>query len=314
MNFISKNILKISALCFWLSFLFCVNIALAQRPLVVGISTDVSNLKERKKAGEIIATYLEKQLRQKVVVVTPQKTNELTQMLKDKRVDIAFLNTFGYILAASEASIRPLVVVSADGQTPASYKSCLIKHPSTQVKTMVDVVKKENARQLKFAFVSPTSTSGHLVPRLYFNSLGLNYTESHFKEIIFGNNHANTIKQIAAHKADLGACSYDDLQKMIQQGKVSKKAVEVLWVSTPIVNGPVVARADMDKKLTTAVQQAFLQMPTQNSQLQTALKKIWHTTGKQTYFVNAKDNWYNPIRKMASSLEELILILNYYTD
>jgi phosphonate transport system substrate-binding protein len=311
---IYKKYIQTTLICLWFSALFCANIALAQRPLVIGISTDVSSLKERTKAGEVIAAYLEKKLHKKIVVIVPKKANELTQMLKDKKVDYAFLNTFGYILAASEVNIRPLAVVSANGHQPAAYKSCLIKHPNTQAKTLRDVVKKQNARQLRFAFVNPTSTSGHLVPRLHFNSLGLNYTESHFKEVIFGNDHANTIQQIASHKVDLGACSYNDLQKMIKSGQIAQNTVKVLWVSAPIVNGPVVARADMDKKLTAAVQQAFLQMPIHQPKLQAALKKIWHTTGKQTYFVNAKDDWYNPIRKMASSLEELILILNYYTD
>ncbi|EAY24872.1 substrate-binding domain-containing protein [Microscilla marina] len=314
MNIIPKKYIKAALIFCWASTLFCVSIAYAQRPLVVGISTDVSSLKERQKAGETIAAYLAKKLQKKIVVLLPQKNNELIQMLKDKKVDIAFLNTFGYILASAEVAIDPLVVVSADARQPAAYKSCLIKHPDTKVKTIPDVVKKSNAAQLRFAFVNPTSTSGHLVPRLYFNSLGLNYTESHFKEIIFGNNHTNTIRQIASHKADLGACSYDDLQKMMATGKISKKAVEVLWVSSPIVNGPIAVRTQLDKSLKTAIGQAFLKMPDNAPQLQAAFKKLWHTSGKKTYFVKAQNTWYDPIRKMASSLEELVLILNYYTD
>lgn len=314
MNDIYKNYIKVALIAAMSVCILGGNISWAQKPLILGVSTDVSNISVRKQASKVIANYLSKKLNRSVEVKLPEKNKELIAMLQDKKVDIAFLNTFGYILTAAEAPIEPLVVISDQKGMPTSYKSCIIKHPLANIQTIEDIKQKAKATTFRFAFVNPTSTSGHLVPRLYFNSLGLNYSESHFRDIVFGNNHQNTIMMIKDHKADLGACSYDDLQKLLKDNSLKKEEVKVLWVSKPIVNGPVVVHKDLDittKKLLTDV---FLNMHKDASALQQQIKKIWHAKGKQPYFTKAKDSWYNSIREMANSIEELILILSYYTD
>ena len=315
MKIIFKNYINLALIVAIGAFVLGGNIAWAQKPLVLGISTDVSNIEVRKEASKAIAAYLSKKINRKIEIKLPEKNKQLIEMLQSKKVDIAFLNTFGYILTSAEAKIEPIVVISTDGKMPTSYKSCIIKNPTmAKVNTIEDIKKKEVASNISFKFVNPTSTSGHLIPRLYFNSLGLNYTESHFKEVSFGNNHQKTIMQIKDNKADLGACSYDDLQKLIKKGALGKDAVKVLWVSKPIVNGPVAVRNDLDAATKKALMDAFLKMNTEAPQLQAKIKKIWHAKGDKPHFVKAQDAWYNPIREMANSIEELILILSYYTD
>ena len=315
MTFICKNYIKFVLIAAISTVILRGNSAWAQKPLVLGVSTDVSSIAVRKDASKAIAAYLATKLNRKIEVVLPQKNKQLIEMLQNKKVDIAFLNTFGYILTSAEANITPIAVISSNGKAPTSYKSCIIKNNSiSKINSIDDIKKKEVAAKISFKFVNPTSTSGHLIPRLYFNSLGLNYTESHFKEVTFGNNHQNTIMQIKQNKADLGACSYDDLQKLIQQGKLKNEDLKVLWVSKPIVNGPVAVRKDLDSQTKKMLTDAFLKMATEAPQLQAKVKKIWHAKDDKPYFVKAQDAWYNPIREMANSIEELILILSYYTD
>ena len=315
MKFTHKSYIKLVLIAAMSMSLITGSKAWAQKPLVLGVSTDVSNVVVRKHASKVIAAYLSTKLNRKVEVVLPTKNKQLIEMLQDKKVDIAFLNTFGYILASAETSIDPIAVISNDGQTPTSYQSCIIKNNSTnKINDIGDIKNKDLAAKVSFKFVNPTSTSGHLIPRLYFNSLGLNYTESHFKEVSFGNNHQNTLMQIKNKEADLGACSYDDLQKLIKQGKLKPNDLKVLWVSKPIVNGPIAVHKDLDAHTRQLLTDAFLKMATEAPQLQTQIKKIWHAKGQKPYFIKAQDTWYNPIRKMANSIEELILILSYYTD
>ncbi|OJJ17174.1 hypothetical protein BKI52_31180 [marine bacterium AO1-C] len=315
MKFTRKSYIKLVLIVAVSACLLRGNSAWAQKPLVLGVSTDVSNIAVRKDASKAIAAYLSTKLNRKIEVILPEKNKQLIEMLQDKKVDIAFLNTFGYILTSAEANIKPIAVISSDGKTPTSYKSCIIKNNSVSKINSIDDIKKKNiAKTIAFKFVNPTSTSGHLIPRLYFNSLGLNYTESHFKEVTFGNDHQNTIMQILQNKADVGACSYDDLQKLIKQGKLKKEDLKVLWVSKPIVNGPVVVRKDLDATSQRLLADAFLKMATEAPKLQAKIKKIWHAKGDKPYFVKAQDSWYNSIREMANSIEELILILSYYTD
>ncbi|HAS41905.1 MAG TPA: hypothetical protein DCS93_15600 [Microscillaceae bacterium] len=315
MKFTYKSYIQLALIVAISAFVLRGNNAWGQKPLVLGVSTDVSNIVVRKNASKAIAAYLSTKLNRKIEVVLPEKNKQLIEMLQDKKVDIAFLNTFGYILTSAEANITPIAVISSNGSTPTSYKSCIIKNRSVnKINSINDIKKKEVAANISFKFVNPTSTSGHLIPRLYFNSLGLNYTESHFKEVTFGNNHQNTIMQIKQNKADLGACSYEDLQKLIQQGKLKKEDLKVLWVSKPIVNGPIAVRKDLDANTQKTLTEAFLKMADEAPQLQAKVKKIWHAKGDKPYFVKAQDVWYNPIREMANSIEELILILSYYTD
>ena len=136
-----------------------------------GIESDTPNTGKRIEAIEPVATYLSKELKMPVEAAVAASATELLKMLKEGTVDIAYINGFGYVLGVSDSiPLVPLVSPgNADG-SPNTYNSCIISSPSSGITSMADLV--ASAERRSFAFVNPTSTSGHLIPRLYLTKMG----------------------------------------------------------------------------------------------------------------------------------------------
>ena len=158
--------------------------------LVIAIADNGTG--KRVDAIKPVADYLTQELKITVTATVAPNAVGLLQMLKDRTVDIAYINGFGYVLGISDSlPLVPLVTPgNADG-TPNTYNSCIFSAPSSGIKSLADMVVR--AQDYSFLFVNPTSTSGHLIPRLYLNKLGLKQVEGDFKHMEFADNHYNTI-------------------------------------------------------------------------------------------------------------------------
>ncbi|MCS6821455.1 MAG: phosphate/phosphite/phosphonate ABC transporter substrate-binding protein [Microscillaceae bacterium] len=288
--------------------------SIAQNKIGIGVGTDISSSAQRKESAEKIANYLANKLGKTVEIIVTDKNTELVQLFQENKIQLAFFNTFGYILAANEVEIEPLVVIADEAKQPVSYSSCIITYPNSAVKTLKEL--KELKGKIDFLFVNPTSTSGHLVPRLLFNSIGMDYSETHFNKIEFAGNHLNTIIAIKEKKFEAGACSFDDLQKAIKNGILKENEIHILWKSEPIVNGPVAVAKNLDKIQKEQISKAFLTMSQEKPELLADIQKLWHISqeAKSYDFTPAFEKFYDSVKSMANSMEELILIINYYID
>lgn len=84
--------------------------------------------------------------------------------------------------------------------------------------------------ELTIAFVDPASSSGHLVPRGYLESIGLN-PEKSFRQVVFAQNHPNTIMTAVSAKADVAAISRSALDRFVARGRISSDERAILWDS-----------------------------------------------------------------------------------
>ncbi|MEM9981359.1 MAG: phosphate/phosphite/phosphonate ABC transporter substrate-binding protein, partial [Bacteroidota bacterium] len=244
-------------------------------------------------------------------IVSPDKTSQLIEAIKENKIDIVLLNTFGYVLAAYDAPIEPLLVVSNNGNQPTAYQSCILAHAGTQI-TSTQMLK-EKASDLVFNFVKSSSTSGHLVPRLYLNSMSLQ-PEYFFNDIAFAGSHYKLAEKINTGEAQVGACSYTDLQKWVTEGKLDENNFKVLWTSKPIVNGPISIKKSLSPNNKQAIKSAFLALPKEKKELYQQLSKIWHNVQPGSTLIEAQDDLYNPIREMADSMEELSILVGLYSE
>jgi len=82
-----------------------------------------------------------------------------------------------------------------------TYTSSLIVNGHSNLKSMSDI--KANSKNLTLCFVDPASTSGHLIPRAYLNTIGLN-PDSAFKQVVFAGNHLASVLAVKSGKIDVG--------------------------------------------------------------------------------------------------------------
>jgi phosphonate transport system substrate-binding protein len=194
-------------LLFYFLLCVCFNFACsAQNVLYIGVGSNISKSAESQQVAEELAAYFSQKMGIPVKInsLKPGKTLE---QIQEGKLDIALMNTFGYVLASSEGYMEGLVVVANDKKEAISYKSCILANPSTKI-TNTNELKKEAGKHI-FGFVTASSTSGHLVPRLYLNRLDLQ-PEISFRDVVFAGSHKDLIQKVSTDDIRVGATSYTD--------------------------------------------------------------------------------------------------------
>jgi len=259
---------------------------------------------QTKEALAPMRAYLEKKLGMKVeFFFTTDYTTEI-EALRAKKIHMAILGPFAYILAAQKPGLEPIATLGLDGK-PALYRSAIFTTPKTGLKTMDDV--KARSKSLTLCFADPASTSGHLIPRAYLTSIGLN-PQNAFKEAVFAGSHAASILSVKSGKMDIGCSTIDlGINKLIREGLAKRSDFVILWTSPPIINDVTTIRVDLNKDFIKKVQDAFLQMATDNYQAFNAYVKLYYPDTHRMSYVTVQDSQFNSLRKIAGNLDDLKL-------
>jgi len=222
--------------------------------------------------------------------------------LRAKKVHAAYMSPFSYILASQNHDIT-LIATMGEGGKPHMYHSIIFTNYTTHLNSMSDV--KSRAKSLTLCFADPASTSGHLIPRAYLVTLGLN-PDSAFKQTIFAGSHPASILSVASGKIDVG-CSTKEygMDLLIRHGELKEGQIKVLWQSDPIVSSPIVARNDLNKELTKKIQGLYLNMAKDAPSLFAAYVKLYYTHAEKFSYMTVQDSMYNGLRKIARGMKDL---------
>ncbi len=211
--------------------------------------------------------------------------NGVIEALRSKRLDVAYLGPFSYVLGTTVADIEAFAVAETKKAGRTFYRSQVISHKSTGIKTVNDLKGKT------FAFVDPSSTSGHLFPKAGLMKAGLD-TDKDFGRVIFSGSHDSNAIAVQNKKVDAAAIADRILDAAIAKGLAKREDIQVVWESDPIPESPTVWRKDLPADLKKRVQAAFLEV-----------KDIpWSDQGMLNGFKPTNDAAYNVIRDTAKLL------------
>ncbi|WP_289509293.1 phosphonate ABC transporter substrate-binding protein [Hydrogenophaga sp. 2FB] len=211
--------------------------------------------------------------------------NGVIEALRSKRLDVAYLGPFSYVLGATIANIEAFAVAETKKAGRTFYHSQVIAHKDSGIKTVADLKGKT------FAFVDPSSTSGHLFPKAGLMKAGFN-TDKDFGRVIFSGSHDSSAIAVQNKKIDAAAIADRILDAAIAKGLAKREDLVEVWKSDPIPESPTVWRTDLPADLKKRVQAAFLQV-----------KDIpWSDQGLLNGFHPTNDAAYNVIRDTAKLL------------
>jgi phosphonate transport system substrate-binding protein len=211
--------------------------------------------------------------------------NGVIEALRSKRLDVAYLGPFSYVLGTTVADIEAFAVAETKKAGRTYYHSLVVAHKDSGIKTVADLKGKT------FAFVDPSSTSGHLFPKAGLMKMGFN-TEKDFGRVIFSGSHDSNAVAVQNRKIDAVAIADRILDAAIAKGLAKREDLVVVWKSDPIPESPTVWRKDLDPALKKRVQAAFLDV-----------KNIpWSDQGELNGFHPTNDAAYDVIRETAKSL------------
>ncbi|MBP8052040.1 MAG: putative selenate ABC transporter substrate-binding protein, partial [Aeromonas sp.] len=194
--------------------------ATAAEPLRVSAIPDEAPTELQRKFAPL-GEYLAEKTGREVVFVPVNDYAAVVEALAAGKLDMAWLGGFTYVQAHRRADkVVPLVQRQEDAQ----FTSKFIANADSGIKTLADTRGKD------FAFGSPSSTSGHLMPRHFLAEQGIN-PERDFAHVAFSGAHDATLAWVASGKVPAGALNASVWDKLVEEGKVDTAKVKVIWTT-----------------------------------------------------------------------------------
>ena len=232
-----------------------------------------------------LGQYLEAKLGMKVEWTPVTDYAAAVEALVSKKVDLAWFGGFTFVQASvrSEGRVIPLVQREEDEK----FRSVFITDASSGIARLEDLKGKT------LSFGSPSSTSGHLMPRSFLLAARIN-PDSDLKRVSFSGAHDATIAAVASGKVDAGALNASVWDKFVAEKKVDTAVVKVFYTTPGFYDYNWSVHADMPADLRSKITQAFLALDAATPQGKDIL-----TLQRATRFIPTKAENYNSIRAAA---------------
>ncbi|HMV07921.1 MAG TPA: PhnD/SsuA/transferrin family substrate-binding protein [Cyclobacteriaceae bacterium] len=292
-------------LCFLSSFAYAQGTLSNARPLVVATYQYADN--PRLKNIEPFAIHLAETAGIKTTVKSYPTVHELLEAMRKSEVDVAFINTFGYLLLRE---ITQNYEVSATLNLPEDaasvYRSVIVSPKENHFRSLQQAV--DRAADNFLILVSPGSTSGNLMPRLKLASMLPDDPEKLFVEVQYAERHDAALKLALEEKFALASCGIDEYNKL----GADTARFDLLWKSGPIPLGPVVVRKDLSENLKISLQRALLELREQNPEALEAIKSGWTEARPADGYTVPDEAYYNSLFDLAGDKQKALRIIKKF--
>ena len=255
--------------------------------LVFGVipTESSSNATER---YEILVKYLEKKLGLPIEFKTSTDYAGVITGMQFKHVDFAYFGPKSYCEASARANAEAIAIeVGEDGTN--GYHGVIITKKGSGLHSMADIKGKV------WAFTDPNSTSGTLVPTVFFTKELKIVPDEYFSKVIYSGSHEASMLAVKSGKVD--AASTNDLDMARGEGKMWNKDQDfnILWTSKLIPGSPMACRKDLPESLKMALKDAFLSFDDKQGLAALKLSK----------YGEVADADYDPIRELIEVKKQL---------
>jgi phosphonate transport system substrate-binding protein len=233
-----------------------------------------------------LGAYLEQQTGMKVDWTPVNDYPAVVEGLAARRIDLAWLGGFTFVQARLRSGNAIPIAQRVEDEKFISY---YIVPKDSKAKTLQDL------KGRTFAFGSPASTSGHLMPRFFLLKAGIN-PDKDFSRLGFSGAHDATVAFVASRRAEAGALNASVYDKLIARGDANAKAVRILQTTPPYYDYNWTVRGSLDPALVKKLTAAFLNLDPKNP----AHKEILDLQ-RATRFVATKPENYKGIEEAARS-------------
>ena len=197
-----------------------------------------------------LGEHLERKLGMKVEFIPVTDYAASVEALVNKKVDMVWFGGFTFVQARirSNDGVEPLVQRVEDEQ----FKSVFITPVGSGIEKLEDLKGKS------VAFGSPSSTSGHLMPRSYL--LEAKVDPDRDLRVSFSGAHDATALAVAGGRVAAGALNISVWEKMVAEKRVDASKVRVFYTTPPYYDYNWTVRKDMDPALRAKLLDAFVSL------------------------------------------------------
>jgi phosphonate transport system substrate-binding protein len=236
-------------------------------------------------ASDELLKALEKNLGIRVQGFVASDYNGVIEALRAGHVEVAYLGPFSYVLGTTVAPIEAFATAETARAGRTYYHSQIIARKDS------GIAKVEDLRGRTFAFVDPSSTSGHLFPKAGLIRAGID-PDKFFGRVLFTGSHDANAVAVANKRVDAATIADRIFDTAVARKLVNPDEIQVVWRSEPIPESPTVWRRNLPDDLKKRIKDAFLN-----------IRDItWADQGKLNRFVETNDAAYDVIRETAKVL------------
>lgn len=212
--------------------------------------------------------------------------NGVIEAMRSNHVDVAYLGPFSYVLGTTVAAIEAFATAETAKSSRSFYRSQIIARKDSGISDW------KGLKGRTFAFVDPSSTSGHLFPKAGLMKLGFD-PEKDFGRVLFTGSHDANALAVANKRVDAATIADRILDAAVQKKLVDRADLQIVWESDPIPESPTCWRKNLPEELKANIKSAFLN-----------IRDItWADQGKLNRFVETNDQAYDIIRETAKVLK-----------
>ncbi|SEL58213.1 phosphonate transport system substrate-binding protein [Bosea lupini] len=212
--------------------------------------------------------------------------NGVIEAMRSNHVDVAYLGPFSYVLGTTVAAIEAFATAETAKSSRSFYRSQIIARKDSGISDW------KGLKGRTFAFVDPSSTSGHLFPKAGLMKLGFD-PDKDFGRVLFTGSHDANALAVANKRVDAATIADRILDAAVQKKLVDRADLQVVWESDPIPESPTCWRKNLPEELKANIKSAFLN-----------IRDItWADQGKLNRFVETNDQAYDIIRETAKVLK-----------
>jgi phosphonate transport system substrate-binding protein len=240
--------------------------------------------------GKPIADAISKAVGLPVETFTSTDYAGMIEAMGSGKVDIASLNTLGYVLAKDQNAADVILMMKRKGKF--TYHSVFMARADSGIKNI------EQAKGKRMAFVDPNSTSGYLFAAAYLKKKGYD-PDTFFSKVTFAGSHDNAITAVYNGSADVCAV-YNDARDIVERNGIKdvKQKVVIIGDAGEIPNDTVSVRPGLPADLKAKITKALIDYAHSPDG-----KKVLKTTYDVDDVVETTDSAYDPVREVAKSMD-----------
>lgn len=261
-----------------------------------------------------LADHIAAKTGQTVEVKSYPTVHLFMEAIQNNEVDIALINSFGYFMleaSPKKYAMKPYAVLRINEHAKDNYKTAILIDARFKPDTLKDI--RYLAPKLRLMLVSPGSTSGNLVPRLAFNSVGLSNPETDFQQVSYGKNHKAAIDSVIQGKADIAAVGSTEYFNLLKDSSRAKH-VKLLWLSLEIPLGPLLINERVPVLLRQSIIAVLLELHKDNLPALEAVKKGWSEAAHADQFIRLPRNYYKPFQKQTGDKKTMAKIIKQFAN
>lgn len=233
---------------------------------------------------EPLGAYLEQQTGRKVIWTPVNDYAAVVEALAAHKVDLAWLGGFTFVQAKQkDAGVQPVVQRAKD----ETFQSKFIVPLNSEINALADL------KGGTFAFGSPSSTSGHLMPRYFLLQEGID-PDKDFTRVAFSGAHDATVAFVASRRAAAGVLNAAVWDKLQANEHPNAAKVRVLETTPGYFDYNWTVRSGLDASLVAKIKAAFLALDAERAE-----DKVILDLQRATRFIETKAENYQNIEAAA---------------